>query len=104
MQILFFLQQLPEVPTGDDKKLLGWIIGILLATVVGLVARYEKKLSEDKRDYREDLRDKDARIRTVITEHMNDLRKQETQQSEHERQVAELVNKLHQIMVVQNGI
>lgn len=102
--ITSLLQDIVNPPITGNASLLSWIVGILIAAVVGLIARYEKKLTDDKRDYREDLKDKDNRIRNVITEHMNDLRKQETQQSEHEKQVAALVNKLHQIMVVQNGL
>lgn len=95
MLYIFFQVPITEVPRvqGDDvNAILGWIIGVLIAALVGVVFHYEKKLNKVS-----------DRLDEVIDESMLRMERSEGLKDNFTEKIHNIVNKLHEILVISRG-
>ena len=93
MKIYMLLQMpIPEVPSiqGDAvNALMGWIIGVLIAALVGIILHYERKLTKVS-----------DRLDEVIDESMLRMERSEGLKDNFTEKIHNIVNKLHEILVI----
>lgn len=107
--IIEILQQvIPQAPDVSGKvctdalntiNLLYWITGVVLAVATLIAGALWLRLGKKETEFQKDLVEKDRRIGEVTKAHLQDLRNRDNEKTVNEMQVAELVAKLHEIII-----
>lgn len=106
---MILLQQIiPQAPDLSGEictdaintiNLLYWITGVTLAVATLVVGALWMRLGKKETDFKNDLLEKDKLVAEATTAHLQDLRTRDNEKSINEMQVADLVKKLHEIII-----